>query len=515
MVDTTEILANFIEITGSDGGIASQLLEATAWKIESAVQLFFAGGAEGFQPPKNQSPEYYKETPNDLGGLNAPPQMPNKKSVPTSAAGLLGGLEALEGDDYVRPPLPVKREALYDAASLYRSARPSNRPPPVDAFRNFQQEEAERKARLPATGEATKYGGEEGEPEAAAAPKDKLATLFRPPFRLMFQGTLEQAKQEGTRQNKWLLVNVQSHSEFASHTMNRDVWAHEAVGDLVSSYFIFWQIYDDTEEGQRACTYYRLLRQPSTLLLDPQTGQKMRSWEGMLGAEKFLEDVLPFLDEGPLDRNRSAPSHYKRARGSSPGVGAAMPQGRSQDPVDDEEEQLRQALAASMEDSRTGSAQQSEAKQQQSKMSPLQHPTSRSLEGQLEGAMPSDAKGSGSNQVPGEAMPGDNTREEAGMPEWEPAEAPPPLPSEPAGGLGTCRIAVRLPTGERKQRRFLLSDPLQYVRSFCWQSVPEASSGRPFRLSQMTPGSVPLDLTSSASVGELGLANTVLGMTWL
>jgi hypothetical protein len=48
-------------------------------------------------------------------------------------------------------------------------------------------------------------------------------------------------------------------------------------------------VYDDTEEGRKVCTYYKLILMPTTLVLDPLTGQKMRAWEGMISAERFLE----------------------------------------------------------------------------------------------------------------------------------------------------------------------------------------------------------------------------------
>lgn len=51
----------------------------------------------------------------------------------------------------------------------------------------------------------------------------------------------------------------------------------------------FSQVYDDTEEGRKVCTYYKLLLMPSILVIDPITGQKMRSWEGMISAERLLE----------------------------------------------------------------------------------------------------------------------------------------------------------------------------------------------------------------------------------
>ena len=40
---------------------------------------------------------------------------------------------------------------------------------------------------------------------------------------------------------RWLLVNIQKDSEFASHALNRDVWRDELVENLVREGFILWQ----------------------------------------------------------------------------------------------------------------------------------------------------------------------------------------------------------------------------------------------------------------------------------
>lgn len=103
--------------------------------------------------------------------------------------------------------------------------------------------------------------------------------------------------------------------------LNRDTWGHEAVKDTVGTSFVFWQVcsiislmiflhrivkytilswlflqvYDDTEEGRKVCTYYKLLLMPSILVIDPLTGQKMRSWEGMISAERLLEVISFFF----------------------------------------------------------------------------------------------------------------------------------------------------------------------------------------------------------------------------
>lgn len=42
-----EVLQQFLSITGSDEGIALNVLENTNWNLEEAVNLFFATGGEG------------------------------------------------------------------------------------------------------------------------------------------------------------------------------------------------------------------------------------------------------------------------------------------------------------------------------------------------------------------------------------------------------------------------------------------------------------------------------------
>ena len=49
------------------------------------------------------------------------------------------------------------------------------------------------------------------------------------------------------------------------------------------------QVYDDTSEGRKVCTYYKLDSIPVVLIIDPITGQKMHSWVGMVQPESLLE----------------------------------------------------------------------------------------------------------------------------------------------------------------------------------------------------------------------------------
>ncbi|KAH7444291.1 hypothetical protein KP509_02G072100 [Ceratopteris richardii] len=447
-----EKIAAFMEIVGKPADKAREFLQATNWHLEEAIQLFYAGG-------------------DDLGSTaptgDATTELPWDATANQSESGLKPTTSSpIEpGEDYVRPPLPVKREALYDDIFEYRAqhlAQSSNQPASIDAFRNFQDEA---NFRNQASGDdASNIDGS----------KDSLAALYRPPFTLIYQGSFEQAKVEAAKQGKWLLVNLQSTKEFSSYMLNRDTWAHHTVQYMVQSMFIFWQVYDDTEEGRKVCTYYKLTTMPTIMIVDPLTGQKMRSWEGMVGAERLLEDLVLYTDRGPLEHKPANLPPPKRQRESNyPKDTFAGPSNSS------EEEELQRALAASLQDTRE-----------------VPMADKNGITSEYEDVKPDTIK--------------DTPKVDAKL-------QYPPLPEEPAYTDATvCRIAVRFPDGSRGQRKFLRTDPIQVLWSFCLSKVGEASNGKSFRLTESIPGVVGkvLDFNLQSSIGDAGLANSILVMTW-
>lgn len=51
-----------------------------------------------------------------------------------------------------------------------------------------------------------------------------------------------QARDVGSAQNKWLLVNVQNVEEFSCQMLNRDVWSHADARKIIADSFLFWQV---------------------------------------------------------------------------------------------------------------------------------------------------------------------------------------------------------------------------------------------------------------------------------
>ncbi|KAI9119552.1 hypothetical protein K1719_009428 [Acacia pycnantha] len=151
---------------------------------------------------------------------------------PTPAA--LASLTIAEEIKLVWPPQKILNR-------VSRMGSHSQEASSIVAFRNFEEE-----MRRPGVWEI-----EQGAVSTAESSRDNLASLYRPPFHLMFTGTFDKAKTTASSEDKWLLVNIQSTKEFSSHMLNRDTWANEAVSQTINTNFIFWQVYDDTTEGRR------------------------------------------------------------------------------------------------------------------------------------------------------------------------------------------------------------------------------------------------------------------------
>jgi len=120
---------------------------------------------------------------------------------------------------------------------------------------------------------------------SAAAAGDRvtsLANMFAPPTKLIFAGPggFQGARQAARDSRRWLLVNIQSDSDFACHALNRDVWRDELVENLVRDGFIFWQAVDTTSEGSTYCERYRVGGYPHVAIIDPRTARLMWKKEG-------------------------------------------------------------------------------------------------------------------------------------------------------------------------------------------------------------------------------------------
>ena len=77
---------------------------------------------------------------------------------------------------------------------------------------------------------------------SASSNSTRLASMFAEPTHLTHKaGGFQGARNVAKDTRRWLLVNLQSDSDFACHALNRDVWREDLVENLVREGFIFWQ----------------------------------------------------------------------------------------------------------------------------------------------------------------------------------------------------------------------------------------------------------------------------------
>lgn len=78
------------------------------------------------------------------------------------------------------------------------------------------------------------------------------------------------------RENRWILVNIQSHSEFTSHLLNRDVWTNDTIESLFRTSYLFWQRGHTCRDGQDYVRMHKINEDdlPHIGFIDPRTGAK-------------------------------------------------------------------------------------------------------------------------------------------------------------------------------------------------------------------------------------------------
>ena len=122
------------------------------------------------------------------------------------------------------------------------------------------------------------------------------------------------ARDKGKEELKWILVNVQDPSIFDCQQLNRDIWKHEGIKELVKENFVFMQYSKDDPRGNQYIQYYFPLKDsdaayPHIAIVDPRTGEQVKVWSGppVPIAGEFLMQLVEFLDRYSLDVTKKNP----------------------------------------------------------------------------------------------------------------------------------------------------------------------------------------------------------------
>ncbi|KNE61008.1 hypothetical protein AMAG_18727 [Allomyces macrogynus ATCC 38327] len=318
----------------------------------------------------------------------------------------------------------------------------------------------------------------------------------------MFKGTFDNAKEIGRREHKWVLVDLHDPSEFACEVLNRDLWKHHDVAEVVRANFLFLQPRTTDSDGRAYRTLYPVAGCPHVAILDPRTGERMAivgstaptMTAPIMRAQRLLKDpaefvtfIFEFLDTHSLVTPVAAAPAPVRGGAEDDQLAAALRASAQDDAalqaalkasvsVADEDEALQAALRASLTDSSSASP----AKNDVVDMADVK----------------SDAESD-------DAEPAT---------ENDPIAALTPLTGpEPPTGAGTTRVQARLPDGQRLVRRFRLADPVSDLYRWIKAKVPEANDA-PFALVYVRQD---LSEVLDQSVGDAGLANAAVAMSYL
>ncbi|XP_065840616.1 UBX domain-containing protein 7-like [Oscarella lobularis] len=294
---------DFIAVTGASKKIAASYLAAADGNLQVAIEMFFCedteasgGGASKTNAPISRKRRYGDDEDDGPGE-----RKPND----------------VDDEDNVRPPIPPTAGVL-----VQDSIRPIRRPrrrgggsrSVFEGFRDFREETRAQEAGF-------------------AQPKRKtLEGLFRPPVDITFSGSFDQAKEYACARGKWLLVNVQNPTEFSCQALNRDVWSNRDVRRSLKADFILWQVYNDSDEGEKFKQFYPFAEYPHIAFIDPRTGERLQQLENVT-AESLILNMNDFLScQDPLS---VSPSEAKRFKVESI--------------IDEsEEEQIKAAIAQSL-----------------------------------------------------------------------------------------------------------------------------------------------------------------------
>jgi UBX domain-containing protein 7 len=103
------------------------------------------------------------------------------------------------------------------------------------------------------------------------------------------------------------MVNIMNSQEFACQILNRDLWSNKEVQRTVSSNFFFLQYTVDEPEGIRYQRTYPFDEHPHIGIIDPRTGEQVKTWNKIMTAPEFLFEVHEFLSRFSLSEEARNP----------------------------------------------------------------------------------------------------------------------------------------------------------------------------------------------------------------
>ncbi|KAF0981352.1 hypothetical protein FDP41_012612 [Naegleria fowleri] len=438
-----DLLMSFLSVTGeTDPESAQHYLEAANFDLQTAVELFFSNQ---HQPSSISSATTTKTT-----------------------------------SDEIRSPIPQQASRLYDSFQHHHDyqgfgSSNYNYPPYMQNFNSYNQR------------------GQNQQFQTASRltnSSDEFSEMFRKP-QIVFKGTFDEAKQTAEMEGKWLIVEIQKDDVFDCHRMNRDTWGNELVQAVLTPFFILWQADEGTNQATFFKGRYQVFSYPYVCIIDPRTGENVKTWAGkFIDAPTMVDSLQNFVDSHSLLDHLPSPSP-STLHAPNPFENVQLPVSSqnihnipiNSEAMDDEDEQLRAAIQASIEEA--------------TKMNTLADDDVQIIE----------------KPTPQTTTPNVITQQPTSQTTVEPADKKVNLSDYLTEQGDTTKIQIRFPDGKREVVKILKSAPLAAIYALCRQKL-EGSPISSFVVTYLdkTQKQKNVDNTLDKSLSDEGLLGVALSV---
>eukprot|EP00981_Chlorochromonas_danica_P001843 scaffold386_cov174-Ochromonas_danica.AAC.17 len=283
-------LANFVCIANADVDLARSYLESTNWDLGNALSLFLAADSQPPEPtpavsfptrtPASSLPVSHQNEPDRDNPLSSTP-FPYLPPMASSIHRLMEEMQSgyMNDDD---EDMSDRIEEEYDEEGV-------RRPDPVRIQRLIPQG-----AVMSDHQDELAIWGRAEDPS--------IDWMFPPATHLSSYLPLDRTLQDARREGRYVLVNLQSHEEFISHLLNRDVWRDETIESLLKGSYQLWQRGHTSAQGKEFMRFYHIQEDqlPVIMILHPATGAMLFSWTGLISPEELASHLVEFSETHPL-----------------------------------------------------------------------------------------------------------------------------------------------------------------------------------------------------------------------
>lgn len=293
-----EDISMFLGVTGSsDEAVARQYLEMTSGDLEYAVTLFMesqpgAAPTTSSGPPGGDDAELARKLQEEAYEVREADALVHRHDTlvddgfggPMPMGGMFSGAHGGIRDMFGSIRVGVFNQRFDDAENEFYAQR--------NRFEELADDDDDSDVIVVS---------DDDEPPLTLT-QARLALLFRPPFDLITIALVDEARQMGKRDHKWILVNIQDVAVFQLQVMNRDFWSQPLVKLVVKENFVFLQYQEDSPNGSQYVNFYHIDECPHLAILDPWTGERLHKWtDGEVpDVDQWLEDVELFLERFSL-----------------------------------------------------------------------------------------------------------------------------------------------------------------------------------------------------------------------